>query len=134
MSSDYSSRARLFRDALFDALAGDSKRASDADPLSALTSVLYRCRAAAGDDETTAGALDAFEAIVQRGSIDGAVSEAAALFESPQRFRDALFFLRCLDRDAAGALTLMRQRTYLSASRRGTSAGAAAGCARRGAG
>jgi hypothetical protein len=116
MSSDYTARARLYRDALFDALAGEERAASDADPLSVLTSILYRCREVAGDDVTTTGAIDAFEAILARGSVDDVVSEAASLFESPQRFRDALFFLRCLDRDAPGALTLMRQRAYLSAA------------------
>ncbi len=116
MSSDYSSRARLFRDALYDALAGDSSRISDADPLSILASMLYRCRTSAGNDETTLGALDAFDAIAQRRTVDEALSEAASLFESPQRFREALFFLRCLDRDAGSALALMRQRAYLSAA------------------
>jgi hypothetical protein len=116
MSSDYTSRARLFRDALYDALAGRESGAADADPLSILTSIVERCRAAAGDDETTAGALDAFEVIARRGGVDEALSEAASLFESPHRFREALFFLRCLDRDAPEALTLMRQRAYLSAA------------------
>jgi hypothetical protein len=116
MSSDYSSRARLFRDALYDALAGDQPAVADADPLSILTSMLYRVRASAGDDATAAGALDAFDAIARRRTVDEAVSEAASLFETPQRFREALFFLRCLDRDAAGALSLIRQRAYLSAA------------------
>ena len=116
MSSDYTSRARLYRDALYDALTGETRGVSDADPLSVLTSMVNRCRAVADDDETAVGALDAFDAILQRQALDDAVSEAASLFESPQRFRDALFFLRCLDRDASGALTLIRQRTYLSAA------------------
>ena len=116
MSSDHTSRVRLYRDALYDALVGPEQGTADASPLSLLASLVSQCRAAAGDDETAAGALDAFDAIVQRGSVDDAVSEAASLFESPQRFREALFFLRCLGRDAAGALALMRQRAYLSAA------------------
>lgn len=116
MSSDYTSRARLYRDALYDALVGQQGAADDGDPLSVLTSMVDRCRAVAGDDETASGALDAFDAIVRRGAVDDAVSEATSLFESPQRFREALFFIRCLDRDATGALTLMRQRAYLSAA------------------
>jgi hypothetical protein len=114
MSSDYSSRARLYRDALYDALIEGGSQASDGEPLAVLGLIVERCRGAAGEDPTAAGALDAFEAILRRQALDDAVSEAASLFESPQRFREALFFLRCLDRDAAGALTLMRQRAYLS--------------------
>ena len=113
MSSDYTSRARLFQDALHDALIDAGH---EGDPLALLGAMIERCRAAAGDDETASGALDAFDAVVRRGSIDYAVSEATSLFESPQRFREALFFLRCLDRDVAAALALMRQRTYLSAA------------------
>ena len=116
MSSDYSSRARLFRDALYDALAGSPGAASDADPLILLTSLLSRCRPVAGDDESVAGALDAFGLIAERGNLEDAVSEATALFESPQRFREALYFLRCLDRDAPGTLALTRERSYLSAA------------------
>jgi len=116
MSSDYSARARLFRDALYDAMASDEQAVSDADPLTVLTAILDRCRAISADDETAGGAVNAFDAIVARAPVDDALSEAASLFESPQRFRDALFFLRCLDRDAPGALALMRQRAYLSAA------------------
>ena len=116
MSSDYTSRSRLFRDALTDALSTNSQPSGDDRSLSLLSLLLTRCRAHAGDDATAGVALDAFEAMVQRGSEDEALSEAASLFESPQRFRDALFFLRCLDRDPERALALMRQRAYLSAA------------------
>lgn len=113
MPSDYSSRARLFRDALFDAVGDESRHH---DPLVALTSLIEQCRTTAIEDETAAGALDAFDAIAVRGNVEDAVSEAASLFESPQRFREALFFLRCLNRDASAALKLMRQRAYVSAA------------------
>jgi hypothetical protein len=110
MSSHYASRSRLFRDALSDAVAG----LDGEDALAAIEGLASRCRVNAGDDANALGALEAFDAIAGRRDLDAALSEAAALFESPQRFREALFFLRCLDRDATATLNLMRTHAYLS--------------------
>jgi hypothetical protein len=116
MSSDHSSRARLFRDALHDTLAVAATPGAGADPMALLHALLSRCRVAGADEPGVADVLAAFESIARRTTEDDAVSEATALFESPQRFREALFFLRCLDRDATGALALNRARSYLSAA------------------
>jgi hypothetical protein len=115
MSSDYSSRARLFRDALYDAFS-DAGAGGDDAPLGRLAALVDRCRAFTRDDERLEGALEAFDAILQRGNVDNAVVEALAWFDSPLRFREALYFLRCLDRDDGETLRLAHERAYLGAA------------------
>src|SRR5690606_32704865 len=108
--SDYTSRSRQFRDALADAMDA----APEDGALYSLRSFIDRCRFIAAKHEGLAGALDALEAVAAYQDPDEALSEAASLFESPGRFRETLFFVRCLDHDAPGALDLMRVRDYVS--------------------
>ncbi|HEX5140912.1 MAG TPA: hypothetical protein VFX19_08205 [Dehalococcoidia bacterium] len=114
MSSEFATRARLFREALSEALAGVDGAATGNGVVGELAALVERALPMAGEDETAAGALGALEAIARRGDVEGAVSEAAALFESPQRFREALYFARCLERDSGAALALVDARGYLA--------------------
>ena len=113
MTSDFAARSRQFQDALYEALAGTDKPARDADVL-ANSASLWR---APGPSPATASTSPRPGCPrLHRGlpNVEAAVSEAAALFASPQRFREAVYFARCLDRDAAAALELLKARGYLA--------------------
>jgi hypothetical protein len=112
-SEQHSSRARQYQDALFEALAGEETAVSDADPLMVLNTLLERCRFLAVEDSMAMQALEALTSFAQRSSLESALSDVAIRFESPQRFREALYFARCLERDADTALALLDARGYL---------------------
>jgi Family of unknown function (DUF6079) len=113
MTSEHSSRARQYQDALYEALAGDETAVSDAEPLALLTGLLDRCRSLALEDTMAMQAVDALSMVASRPSLEAALSDIAIRFESPQRFREALHFMRCLERDADAALALLDARSYL---------------------
>ena len=142
MTSDFAARSRQFKDALDEAFAGSDEAFADSDgafagsdeafadsdgafadsdgadaeagALDTLAGVVERSRTVAGDYAHVVEALDVLDAIAGSLDVEAALSEAAALFESPQRFREALFFARCLDRDAASTLELMHARGYVA--------------------
>ncbi len=116
MTSDFSARSRQYQDALYEALAGESTTVSDAEPLSMLSRLLERCRPLAAEGPIAAQALDAISSFAERPSLEAALSDVAIRFESPQRFREALFFARCLERDAESTLALLEARAYLEAA------------------
>jgi hypothetical protein len=113
MTSEHSSRARQYQDALYEALAGDETAVSDAEPLALLTSLIDRCRLLAIEDTMAMQAIDALQLVASRPSLEAALSDIVIRFESPQRFREALYFMRCLERDAGTALALLDARFYL---------------------
>jgi len=110
---EHSARARQYQDALYEALTGDETAASDAEPLAVLGGLLHRCRPFALEDSMAMQALEALSTFAERPSLEAALSDVAIRFESPQRFREALFFARCLERDAETALNLLDARGYL---------------------
>src|SRR5687768_7957474 len=114
MTSDFLARSRQFQDALDEALAESDETADRAGVLDTLARLVERSRAVAGDHPHVVEALDALDSIAGSPDVEAALSEAAALFESPQRFRESLFFARCLDRDAATSLELMKSRGYVA--------------------
>ncbi|HEU0075045.1 MAG TPA: hypothetical protein VFS30_13665 [Dehalococcoidia bacterium] len=116
MTADFSARTRQYQDALYEALAGDETAVSDAEPLSILSGLLERCRPLAIEDSIAVQALDALGSFAERPGLEAALSDVAIRFESPQRFREALFFARCLERDADSALALLDARAYLEAA------------------
>ena len=116
MTSDFSARARQYQDALYEAFAGDATAVSDAEPLTVLNGLIGRCRLLAFEDPIAMQALDALASFAERPSLVAALSDVAIRFESPQRFREALFFARCLERDADSALALLDARAYLEAA------------------
>jgi hypothetical protein len=111
--SEHSARARQYQDALYEALAGDQAAVSDAEPLVLLSDLLHRCRPLAIEDSMAMQALEALSSFAERPSLESALSDVAIRFESPQRFREALYFARCLDRDAEAALNLLDARGYI---------------------
>jgi hypothetical protein len=113
MTSDFSERLRQYRDALYEALASHGSAVRDADPLSQLGRLARRGATLVAGEQPAAGALDALSNIASAPGLDEAVAEAAATFESPQRFREALYFARCLEREAEPALALLSARLYL---------------------
>ncbi len=114
MTADFAARSRLFQVALFEALADGNETDNGAALLDTLSRLVERCRAGAGGHEHVVEALVALGSIAKSEDVEAALSEAAALFESPQRFREAIYFARCLDRDAASALELMHARGYVA--------------------
>jgi hypothetical protein len=113
MTSEHSARSQQYQDALHEALAGGTTAIGDAEPLALLTGLIQRCRPLALEDTMAVQVLDVLEPIAGRPGLDAALSEVAARFESPQRFREALYFLRCLEREATTALALLDARGYL---------------------
>jgi hypothetical protein len=111
--SGHSARARQYQDALYEALAGAEPAVSDAEPMTVLSGLIGRCRPLAIEDSIAMQALDALSSFVERPSLEAALSDVAIRFESPQRFREALYFARCLERDADSALALLDARAYL---------------------
>lgn len=116
MTSDFSARSRQYQEALYEALAGEATAVSDAEPLTILGGLIERCRPLAFEDSIAVQALDALASFAERPSLEAALSDVAIRFESPQRFREALFFARCLERDADSALALLDARAYLEAA------------------
>jgi hypothetical protein len=116
MTSDHDTRSRQYQDALYEALAGPQSAVSDADPLTLLDTLVQRCRPLVIEAENAAQAIDALAIVAHQSSLESALSSAAIRFESPQRFREALYFARCLERDAAAALDLLSARGYLDAA------------------
>jgi hypothetical protein len=68
---------------------------------------------AATADETASSFVEALAAVAGQLQLEAAVALAETRFETPQRFRDALYFARCLARDAAPAIALLQARRYL---------------------
>ncbi len=116
MTSDFSTRARQYQDALYEVLAGDKTAVSDAEPLAILGRLIDRCRPLAFEDSIAVQALDALSSFAECPTLEAALSDVAIRFESPQRFREALFFARCLERDAGSALSLLDARNYIEAA------------------
>ena len=113
MTSDFAARSRQFHDALHEALEGDTPASPGATPLAALRELVSRVLAAAQGDPTAEGALRALAVVCDQEELEAALSSAAVHFESPQRFREALFFARCLERDGPSALALLQARAFL---------------------
>jgi hypothetical protein len=111
--AEHSARSRLYQDALYEALSGSSTAVADADPLHLLSSLIARCRPLVLEAEHGAAALDALARVAQQPGLEAGLADAAIRFESPQRFREALFFARCLERDSDAALALLEARAYL---------------------
>jgi hypothetical protein len=65
------------------------------------------------EDSMATEAVDALSSFAGHGSLEAALSDVAIRFESPQRFREALYFVRCLERDSEAALGLLAARAYL---------------------
>jgi len=116
MTADFSARSRQYQDALYEALAGGQTAVGDADPLQLLGSLVDRCRPLTIEAETASQALDALATVARQSSLEAALSDAAIRFESPQRFREALYFARCLERDPGAALAQLAARTYLESA------------------
>ena len=114
MTSDFAARKQQFHTALHEALSGKSPTVPDAGVLDELAQLVARSRTVAGNHEHVVEALDALGSIAGSPDVEAALSEAAALFESPQRFREGIYFARCLNRDAAGALELINARGYVA--------------------
>jgi hypothetical protein len=114
MASDSSDRTRQYRDALYEALAGFVPATRDADPLLLLSRLSER--AALKTHPAIYAELGEVASISKANSLEAAIAAAEAHFETPARFRDAIYFARCLDRDAADATALLDARRYLEAA------------------
>jgi hypothetical protein len=113
---EHSARTRQYHDALDEALTGEENAASDAEPLALLSGLLNRCRPLAVEHSVAMQALEALSSFAERPSLEAALSDVAIRFESPQRFREALYFARCLERDADPALALLDSRAYIESA------------------
>lgn len=113
MESDAVLRSRQFRDALYEALAGAETAVRDAGPLLVLARLTERAAPPAANDEAAAATVDALSAVAAESQIEAALALAEARFETPERFREALYFARCLSRDAGAGLALLQARRYL---------------------
>jgi hypothetical protein len=115
-SPEHSVRSRQYQDALYEALAGEEPGVADGEPMTVLGGLIARCRPLALEDTLAMQALEALASFAERPSLEAALSDVAIRFESPQRFREALYFARCLERDADSALALLDARAYLGSA------------------
>ncbi len=116
MASDFSARSRQYQDALYEAFTGSQTAVADADPLHLLATLIDRCRPLVIEAEHAGGALDALAIVAAQATLEAGLSDAAIRFESPQRFREALYFVRCLERDPEAALALLEARSYIESA------------------
>src|SRR6266480_176082 len=113
MASEPASRARHFRDALYEALSGAPPALQAAGPLSALLTLTGRTLPTATTDEGAAGLLSSLQAVGRANDVEASLAVAELRFGEPEQFREAIYFARSLERDAAGALALLQARRYL---------------------
>ena len=113
MASDFTPPNRDFRDALYESLAGADAAVRDADPLTLLTRLVDRVAPSAAARIAAVSLLDRLRAIATTTSVEAAVLAATAAFADAAAFREAIYFARCLGREAATALRLIEDRAYL---------------------
>jgi hypothetical protein len=116
MASDRSPDAREFRDALYEALSGGATAARDADPLILLDRLTNAAPARDADRPIARQLIERLHATAVAPGLDAAVDVAAERFETPSRFREAIYFARCLARDASATIDLLAARHYLEAA------------------
>lgn len=100
-----------FRDVLYEALAG-AGTVRDADPLTLLDRVVR----AAPPEVREGAALSYLQEAAIAPSLETALAVARARFETPSRFRDTIYFARCLGRDATSTIRLSAARDYLESA------------------
>jgi hypothetical protein len=115
MTSEFRSVAREFRDAFYEALAGVSTAAGDADPLLALEELSSEAARLALNPPATA-LIESLNAVASSTSLEAAVATAFQRFDLPDGFREAIYFARCLQRDAGAALSLLSSRAYVESA------------------
>jgi hypothetical protein len=115
MTSEFGSGAREFRDAFYEALAGVSTAAGDADPLLALGELSSEAARLALNPTATA-LIESLNAVASSTSLEAAIATAFQRFDLPGRFREAIYFARCLQRDADAALSLLSSRAYVESA------------------
>jgi hypothetical protein len=113
MASD-SEQLRAFRTVLDEALGGSEGTVRDQAPLDALAALTTQSLPELASEPMAVATLRHLDAIAAHGEVDAALQAAGDLFESSERFREAIYFARWLRRDPARALALMRARTYVS--------------------
>jgi hypothetical protein len=94
MESDPFLRARRFRDVLYESLAGAEPAARDAAPLQVLSRLIETVRSSAVAQPSAAEAIAALAGVAAASQLEAAVALAADRFETPERFRDAVYFAR----------------------------------------
>ena len=102
-----------FRNVLYEALAGDGPSIRDADPLLLLNRLTDSAERIAELPSTASSLVEDLALVAKETQLEAAIAAAAARFDSPQRFAEAIYFARCLTRDAEPALSLLNARTYL---------------------
>jgi hypothetical protein len=115
VTSDFTSDSD-HRDALYESLAGAEPAVRDVDPLTLLRRLVDRVAASATTRTAALSTLDRLRAIANASSVNAAVALATASFPDAGAFREAIFFVRCIDRDAAIALRLLDDRLYIEAA------------------
>lgn len=105
--------AREYRDVFYEALAGGSAAIGDADPLTILTRTIEGAFAAAQGDSPAWAALAELRQVAAKSSLEEAVESAQNRYPSSGAFAEAIYFTRCLVRDAAPTLSLLETRRYL---------------------
>ena len=113
MASESFSRARQFRDALYESLAGAEAAVRDASPLIILSRLTERGAALAIGDASARMLIESLAAVARAPDVEAAVAVAETRFETPDVLREALYFGRCLARSAPQGLRLLQARRYL---------------------
>ena len=102
-----------YRDVMYEALAGSQLAVRDTSPHLSLLRLTQQGASAATADAAAIELIQALAEVAAETGMDAAADLAARRFETPERFRDAIYFARCLVRDPAPALALLAGRRYL---------------------
>jgi hypothetical protein len=99
-----------FRDVLYEALPGTAPAIGNAAPMDVLRRVTVAAFNAASE---TAAALQPLNAVAAATSIEAAVAAARSRYPDANAFSEAVYFARCLGRDAAQTLRVAAANSYL---------------------
>lgn len=99
-----------FRDVLYDSLAGAAPAVGDSSPMDVLRRVSVAAFRAAPEIQP---ALRPLNDIAAAATLELAVQAAQAHYSDATAFSEAIYFARCLGRDAGQTLRLLAGRVYL---------------------
>jgi len=112
MASEPPSSQRDYQDALYRALETSTSAVRDASPIDQLTSLVEDASRLSLDDPASLATLSNLRSVCGHNVAEDALQLAAQLFETPDEFREAIYFVRWLTRSRGQALRLASARRY----------------------
>lgn len=113
MVSEQGSGRQAYRRALYEALAEGGPAVRDVSPLTVLAGLAERGSRPAAETPAATALVDALAEVAACRGLEEAIAAAEGRFATPDEFREAVYFARCLARTAPQALQLLRERQYV---------------------